>query len=212
MSILTGPEIARQVRAGAIVIDPFDPARTGPNSHNLRLADELLVYTEFRPLDASDPSHLSQIQRMLRNPEWLKEYQPVLDLRRKNPTQRLTIPPEGLVLVPGVLYLGRTIEYTETHGFVPILEGRSSAARLGLQVHATAGFGDHGFKGTWTLELSVVQPLRVYAGAAICQLSYTTLWGDPRPYVGKYQGQSEPRASELWREHTDRAAPEAVAE
>ena len=90
-------------------------------------------------------------------------------MARPNGIEFLKIPKEGLLLQPGTLYLGRTLEYTETHGMVPMLEGRSSVGRLGLFVHVTAGFGDIGFCGYWTLEMFAVQPVRIYAGVAICQ-------------------------------------------
>ncbi|MBX6379500.1 MAG: dCTP deaminase, partial [Thermoflavifilum aggregans] len=79
---------------------------------------------------------------------------------------------------PGILYLGVTQEYTETHAFVPFLEGKSSTGRLGIHIHATAGKGDVGFCNTWTLEISVVQPVRVYAGMPIGQLIYFPVDGE----------------------------------
>jgi dCTP deaminase len=85
------------------------------------------------------------------------------------------------------LYLGRTNEYTETYGFVPGIEGKSSLARLGLQVHMTAGFGDVGFKGFWTLEMTCLQPLRIYRDMRIAQLYYDELTGEYDDYEGKYQ-------------------------
>ena len=132
--VLSGHEIRQQLGKN-IVIDPFDEARLNPNSYNLTLHDELMIYEEV-----------------------------VLDMRRANRVRRLTIPPEGLVLQPNQLYLGRTIERTETRNLVPMIEGRSSIGRLGLFVHVTAGFGDVGFCGYWTLEMFAVQPVRIYAG------------------------------------------------
>lgn len=171
MTTLSGLEIDRLVKAGQLKIDPYDPKRLNPNSYNLRLSNELLVYTEV-----------------------------VLDMRRENAVEAITIPKEGLILQPGRLYLGSTIEYTETPGYVPVIEGRSSVGRLGLCVHVTAGFGDANFRGAWTLELTVVQPLRVYSGVEVCQIAYTTIQGDVRGYAGKYQGQRGPRASSLWKD------------
>ena len=81
-------------------------------------------------------------------------------------------------LEPGILYLGVTEEYTETHRHVPFLEGKSSIGRLGIDIHATAGKGDVGFCNTWTLEISCVQPVRVYAGMPIGQLIYFMIDGD----------------------------------
>jgi dCTP deaminase len=115
--ILSGEEIRKNL-GKQVVIDPFREAQLNPNSYNLTLHDELLTYEEV-----------------------------VLDMRQPNRTRRLTIPQEGMVLNPNQLYLGRTVERTETHDLVPMIEGRSSIGRLGLFVHVTAGFGDVGFCG-----------------------------------------------------------------
>lgn len=174
--ILTGDEI--KARLGSdIVIDPFDESQLNPNSYNLRLHDELLVYEEI-----------------------------VLDMRRPNRSRRYRIPPEGIVLSPNQLYLGRTVERTESHNVVPMLEGRSSIGRLGLFVHVTAGFGDVGFSGYWTLEMFAVQPVRIYAGVEICQIFYHTLEGDVREYSSdKYQNNRDIQPSLLYREFRDEA-------
>ena len=123
-----------------------------------------------------------------------------LDMAEHNRFEALTIAEKGLWLYLGVLYLGATVEYTESNKLVPAIEGRSSLARMGLQVHVTAGFGDNGFCGEWTLELTVVHPLRVYAGMRVCQICYTPLIGMPTEYAGKYQQQRGPQPSYIWRE------------
>ncbi len=170
--ILSGKEILKQVEKGKIEIDPFDPRGINPNSYNLHLHDRMLVYTD-----------------------------PVLDMKTPNDTQELLIPPEGLLLKPGKLYLGRTTEYTRTDYFVPMLEGRSSVGRLGLYVHVTAGFGDIGFAGFWTLEIQCVQPVRIYAGVGICQIYYHTIQGAYEPYrSGKYQHNDGIQPSLLYRD------------
>ena len=169
--ILSGHEILAQLGKN-IVIDPFDPNRLNPNSYNLTLHDELLVYEEI-----------------------------VLDMRRPNRYRRIKIPAEGLVLNPNQLYLGRTVERTETHGLVPMIEGRSSIGRLGLFVHVTAGFGDVGFCGYWTLEMFAVQPVRVYPGVAICQIIYHDVRGSFTEYRSdKYQHNTDIQPSLLYKE------------
>lgn len=174
--ILTGSEIKAQLGEN-ILIDPFDEKLLNPNSYNLRLHDELLVYEEI-----------------------------VLDMRRPNRYRRYVIPPEGLVLQPRQLYLGRTMERTETHNLVPMLEGRSSIGRLGLFVHVTAGFGDVGFCGYWTLEMFAVHPIRIYPGVPICQIFYHTLEGDVTEYrTGKYQNNHDIQASLLFKEFQEPA-------
>jgi dCTP deaminase len=169
--ILTGQEIKAQLGKN-IVIDPFQESRLNPNSYNLRLHDELLVYEEI-----------------------------VLDMKRPNRFRRYSIPPEGLELQPNQLYLGRTMERTETRNLVPMLEGRSSVGRLGLFVHITAGFGDIGFCGYWTLEMFAVQPVRVYPGVEICQIFYHTVEGAITEYrSNKYQNNTDIQPSLLFKE------------
>jgi len=169
--VLSGQEIQRQLGRN-IIIEPFDPARLNPNSYNLTLHNELLVYEEE-----------------------------VLDMKRPARTRRLTIPPEGLVLEPMRLYLGRTAERTETHNLVPMIEGRSSVGRLGLFVHVTAGFGDVGFCGYWTLEMFAVQPVRIYPGVAICQIFYHDIQGPFTEYASdKYQHNTDIQPSLLFKE------------
>lgn len=156
--ILSGLEIKKQMGNG-LVIEPFDIRALNPNSYNLRLANELLVYDEDE-----------------------------LDMRKNNSASRIIIPDDGLVIHPGKLYLGRTIEYTETNSYIPMLEGRSSIGRLGLFIHVTAGFGDVGFKGYWTLEIHCIQPIRIYHSVEICQIYYHTIEGEYTKYIsGKYQ-------------------------
>ena len=110
------------------------------------------------------------------------------------------------MLRPGRLYLGKTVEWTSSPGFVPMYEGRSSLGRLGVSSHITAGFGDIGFEGNWTLEISVVQPVRIYPGMRIGQLYWHKPVGEiTSTYQGKYQGQEGIQASKLyedreWRE------------
>src|ERR1700751_84668 len=169
--ILTGNEIKAQL-GGNIIIEPFDESLLNPNSYNLRLHNELLVYEEI-----------------------------VLDMRRPNRFRRYVIPPEGLVLNPNQLYLGRTIERTQTHNLVPMLEGRSSIGRLGLFVHVTAGFGDVGFCGYWTLGMFAVPPGRIYPNVQICQIFYHTVEGEVTQYHSeKYQNNRDIQPSLLFKE------------
>ena len=173
--ILSGREIQARL-GGDVKIDPFNEDQLNPNSYNLRLHNELLVYEEI-----------------------------VLDMKRANRYRRIAIPPEGLVLEPNQMYLGRTVEYTETRNLVPMLEGRSSIGRLGMFVHITAGFGDVGFCGYWTLEMLAVQPVRIYAGVQVCQIFYHTVEGAITQYEsGKYQRNTDIQPSLLHRELTAR--------
>lgn len=113
-----------------------------------------------------------------------------LDPKKDNETVDIEIPEEGYILVPGILYLGETMEYTETYGLIPNIDGRSTTGRLGIEIHRTAGFGDVGFKGKWTLEITVTHPVIVYPGMEIGQIYYETVDGDSSmQYNGKYQNQ-----------------------
>lgn len=169
--ILTGKEILRRM-GGDIKIDPFDESRLNPNSYNLTLHNEIMTYEEV-----------------------------VLDMKKANRIRKLTIPESGLVLNSNQLYLGRTVERTETRNLVPMIEGRSSVGRLGLFVHVTAGFGDVGFCGFWTLEMFAIQPIRIYPGVQICQIFYHEVAGEVTEYAsGKYQNNVGIQPSMLFKE------------
>ena len=156
--ILTDKKILEAIEHREIVIEPFRRDCLGTNSYDVHLGKYLAVYQDR-----------------------------VLDAKRHNPVQHLEIGEEGFVLQPGTLYLGVTEEYTETHNSVPFLEGKSSVGRLGIDIHATAGKGDVGFSNHWTLEISCVQPVRVYAGMPIGQLIYFLVDGDIENYYNKKQ-------------------------
>lgn len=129
----------------------------------------------------------------------LRKY--ALDPRKDNETIDVEIPEEGLILVPGVLYLGETMEYTETYNLIPNIDGRSTTGRLGIEIHRTAGFGDVGFKGKWTLEITVTHPVIVYPGMEIGQIYYETVDGDSSMlYNGKYQNQLGVEAAKVDKE------------
>lgn len=155
--ILSDQEILTEIQNGNILIEPYRPECLGSNSYDVHLAKYLAVYDDE-----------------------------ILDARKHNTIREILIPDEGYILLPGKLYLGVTEEYTETHKHVPFLEGKSSVGRLGIDIHATAGKGDVGFCNTWTLEISVSQPVRIYAGMPVGQLIYFEVRGDViNPYNGK---------------------------
>lgn len=147
--ILSDLKILEAIDSGDIVIDPFKRECLGTNSYDVHLGATLAVYVN-RELDA----------------------------KKHNLIREIEIGENGYLLEPGTLYLGVTEEYTETHKAVPFLEGKSSVGRLGIDIHATAGKGDVGFCNTWTLEISCVQPVRVYAGMPIGQLIYFAVEGE----------------------------------
>ncbi|MBW3468336.1 dCTP deaminase [Arthrospiribacter ruber] len=169
--ILSGIEIKNRLDKD-IFIYPFSEERINPNSYNLRLDNKLLVYNDD-----------------------------FLDMKKQHVTEEMIIPEEGIILEPNRLYLGRTVEYTRTENLVPMLEGRSSIGRLGLFVHITAGFGDVGFSGYWTLEIFCVQPIKIYPGIEICQIYYHDISKPFETYsTGKYQNNDGIQASMLYKD------------
>ncbi|MCB0501644.1 MAG: dCTP deaminase [Bacteroidetes bacterium] len=154
--ILSDKEILKAIDCGDIVIEPFNRENLGTNSYDVRLGKHLAMYKNR-----------------------------VLDARKHNEIEPIEMSENGYELQPGVLYLGVTEEYTETHAHVPFLEGKSSVGRLGIDIHATAGKGDVGFCNNWTLEISCVQPVIVYPGMPIGQLIYFVVQGDIEHYYNK---------------------------
>ena len=161
--ILTGPRIEREWKLGRIHIEPFRPNQINPNSYDFRLGSSIKVYNRY-----------------------------VLDPKQRIPTTTLTIPDEGLVLMPGRIYLAHTVEIMGSDYFVPIIRAKSSIARLGLFVHVTADLIDIGSHNQWTLQLNPVQAVRVYANMRVGQVTFWKVLGKIVLYQGKYQGTRGP--------------------
>lgn len=157
--IWSDKKILAAIDRGEIVIEPFDRSKLGTNSYDVHLGKYLAHYKDH-----------------------------ILDARKHNEIETFEIPTDGYVLHPNTLYLGVTLEYTETHSSVPFLEGKSSVGRLGIDIHATAGKGDVGFCNHWTLEISCTHPVRVYPGMPIGQLIYFAVEGDIENYYNKKVG------------------------
>ena len=174
--ILSDKKILEEIKNRTIVIKPFDENCLGSNSYDVHLGDWLAVYKDE-----------------------------VLDAKAHNKINYFKIPEDGHILHPTKLYLGVTAEYTETYKYVPFLEGKSSIGRLGIDIHATAGKGDVGFKNNWTLEISVKQPVKVYAGMPIGQLIYFVVEGEVlTPYNRKSSAKynrktNKPVESMMWK-------------
>jgi dCTP deaminase len=154
--VLSDGTIRRLVDEGRIVINPWEPSLVQPASVDLRLGDSFRVFHNHR---AS-----------------------AIDLRDGPPaglTEEVTVSErDGFVMHPGEFCLGRTVEWVELpDDVVARIEGKSSLGRLGLIVHATAGFIDPGWKGTLTLELNNLTrvPIKLYPGLLIAQLSFMGL-------------------------------------
>jgi len=174
--ILSDTRILEEIDKKTIIIEPYNRSELGSNSYDVHLGKNLAIYKDH-----------------------------VIDAKKHNEIEHFDIPEEGFILEPGRFYLGVTEEYTETHAHVPFLEGKSSTGRLGIDIHATAGKGDVGFCGNWTLEISVKVPVRIYAGMPIGQLIYFPVDGKIEvPYNkkkgAKYSGQpNRPVESMMWK-------------
>ncbi len=169
--ILTGKQILEEIQQGKIEITNFNENNINPNSYDVTLADEIAFYAD-------------------------KE----LDMRKDNDYKIVKIGEDGSVLMPGSIYLARTNEKTITNHFAPMIEGRSSVGRLGIQVHSTAGFGDVGFNGYWTLEITVAQPVRIYPNIKIGQVYFHEVKGEIDLYKGKYQDNNELQGSMMFKD------------
>jgi len=174
--ILSDSKIKESISSGDIVITPYDEKNLGSNSYDVHLGKHFAVYADDE-----------------------------IDAKKHNLVRHFEIPDSGFVMQPGELYLASTIEYTETHRHCPFLEGKSSTGRLGIDIHATAGKGDVGFCGYWTLEMSCAKPVRIYPRMPVGQLIYYVVDGDvENPYHSKkgakYSHQDHlPKESMMWK-------------
>lgn len=198
MSILTGPEIISAVHREEIHIEPFEPRLVNPASIDLRLGDEIAYYADWV---FEEPGAWG----------WLSPTDKVLDVRQKPETNSFHITETGFVLRPKILYLMHTIERICSIKYVPVLDGKSSIGRLGVQVHITAGYGDPGYDGQYTLEVTVVHPVRIYPGMRICQMRFHEMKGSFMDYqsVGHYRGEAARGAvaSAAYRQFDDEDLP-----
>jgi dCTP deaminase len=173
--ILSGKAIELAVSSKEILIDRFDPKYLNPASYDLTLGREVRIYSDLVDIHTLKP---------------FGKEGGVLDSRECNPTKSFGLNDEGLTLYPGVGYLMHTEERVGTQRYVPVLDGKSSLARLFIQIHSTAGYGDPNFFGQYTLEVLVQHPVRVYPGMRIAQIRFHTLVGEPVMYQGNYIGEN----------------------
>jgi dCTP deaminase len=214
--ILTGPEIRSAIFAGDITIDPLDGIEEGkmvnPASYDLTLGNKVKVYspsvqivyggfiekqgyehtdtrTVHKPLTKVGHDmvvHSKGSYLYAHNEKWL-------DSKHEEPTWEFTIDPKlGWLLKPGIGYLMHTAERVTTKRYVPVLDGKSSIGRLFITAHVTAGYGDPGFDGQYTLEVVATHPVLVYPGMRFCQMRFHTPVGEILDYQhrGHYQGQA----------------------
>ncbi|AZP22882.1 deoxycytidine triphosphate deaminase [Streptomyces aquilus] len=150
--ILTGPAIAAAQATGEITIDPYEPTRLSPNAYDWRLGDTVRICDT--DLDAATPT----------------------------PYTETTIPDTGLVLQPGVLYLGLTHERTGSEIYAQLLNGNRTVGSLGIWVHVSAPLGHQGHAIRWTLEIRVARPVRVYPRMTFGKLVFLHCLGTPASY------------------------------
>jgi len=198
MSILVGTEIINEYNNGKIIISPFNEKHIGPNSIDVTLSNTLITYT---PIKIGYKENIGYVVIPQAEPS-----STILDMASENKFYAIKIPDEGLVIQPNILYLGSTNEACGSDYYIPMYEGRSSMARLGIQSHLSAGFGDIFFKSNWTLEITVVHPTKIYPNRRIGQVYFHNVNEDVRKgllnkgkeYKGKYVNQPGPQISKSY--------------
>ncbi|MBU3935229.1 dCTP deaminase [Patescibacteria group bacterium] len=180
--ILSDGDIKKAIREKRLVIEPFDETCVQPSSYDLKLASQVRVFDNHKAGE--------------------------IDVRNKQDISRVVkINGEGFVLHPGEFILGSTVEsFAIPRDLAGKLEGKSSLARLGLVIHATAGYVDPGFKGQLTFEMSNISrsPIRLYGEMKVAQICFIMMsspaevpYGDKR-LGSKYFGQKGPTASKIY--------------
>lgn len=182
--ILSDKSINECVKKGSIVLDPFSEEFLQPASYDLHLDRYFMVFNTEK---------IGLID--------VKERQD--DMMRK-----IDVGEGGYFIIhPGEFVLANIKEVTGVDAkHVGRLEGKSSLGRIGLIVHATAGFLDPGNKLRMTLELANVSPLpiKMYEGMKIAQIAFEELDQEcSRPYGSeglnsKYVGDTEVKESHMW--------------
>lgn len=171
--ILSGLKIKEEVENNKIYIEPFDEKLINPNSYNYRLGTEILEINDV-----------------------------VIDPRKKTTFKKIKLDEDGYVLKPNKLYLGSTLECIGSSDYVTQLIGRSSIGRLGMFLQVTAPLGHVGCKLNWTLEFKVVQPLKIYPGMKIGQVTFWVIEGEKNKTYenGKYNKNMKPHISKFYEE------------
>lgn len=162
--ILIKSQIAERIADGRICISPYDPERLNPNSYDVTLGNDFIMYTGC-----------------------------IIDPEEDNPYQVLRFEDGDKFLFPaGAFLLGCVAETITTtcNDIVPMLHGKSSLARYSLEVHRTAGFGDVGFNGRWTLEFTTQIAIWLRPGMKIAQIAWETCEPSSDLYRGHYNNDS----------------------
>jgi len=184
--ILSGVGICRAVEMELITIDPFRKEHLNPSSIDLTLGNQIRVYNAVVEVDRSKGRMDSGYGIYP-----VKAVIPCLDVTRDNETILIENKPgDTFLLKPDVLYLCHTVERVCTKGFNPVIDGKSSLGRLGISVHETAGYGEAGFDGQYTLEVTVSHHVLVQIGMRFCQMRFHTIADRVVLYQGHYQGEN----------------------
>lgn len=189
MSIATGPKIRDEHRDGVIIIEPCHPDQIAEASVDLHLFPEVAIYKgTYQP--TGDPAMPARALPWDRMPS-AEIKSRALDVAKPREVDRFAIPESGLVLVPGVFYLGAVIERLCAPTYRIEATGKSSEARLSIKVHFTAGHVEPGFDGQITLEIEGAVPVIVRPGWPIAQAVFHDLIGPVESYANKghYTGQ-----------------------
>lgn len=173
--MLTGKKIIEAYKSGRLYISDFTEANVQPNSYELHWGN---TYKEVLP-----------------NRVWTQNGENIQAVDMKRPqrtTQRMPIPEDGLLLMPGRIYLIPTKESIGSEHYVPQIVGRSSVGRMGISISLHAALGDLGYRGNWTLQVTVVRPTIIFPNLRVCHVFFEEVHGNiEKQYQGKYQGASE---------------------
>lgn len=192
MSVLLNHEIKKEMKRGRIHGNSeklnIEDFHFGPNSVDVTLGSKLLTYF---PVEIIELSSGEKIVKQIQSQHTF------IDIKGENKVYEIEIPEEGLILTPGLLYLGYTNEAIGSSFHIPMYEGRSSMGRLGIQSHVSAGFGDIGFDRQWTLEITVQHPVKFYPNIRIGQVYFEKISKkqvlkaikEDSLYKGKYKNQ-----------------------
>lgn len=207
-AVLLNNKIKEEIENGNIEVVPFNPNHVGPNSVDVTLSNKIVTYFPLKFVETGmGLAAVKDVEAMKR----MEAYSPIIDdvilfTSKPNQTFEYEILEEGLILVPGIMYLGSTNERAGSDRYIPMYEGRSSKARLSFQSHISAGFGDIGFKSNWTLEILVTNSLHIFPNERVGQVYFIDVSEEEFLkmkesngfYKGKYTDQPGPQVSKSY--------------
>jgi dCTP deaminase len=161
--ILADATIKKLLKSKELTIKPFDPAKLQPCSYDVTLGSEFLVFDDTKGIMIDPQENNAELMRKVK-------------VTKDKP----------FILHPGQFALAATAEEIGvSEKYVCVLNGKSSLGRLGLVIHATAGFIDPGNSLHITLELFNVatMPIILRPGMKIGQVVFEQLSeASERPY------------------------------